>query len=308
MDIHGNAAAASANLSTVREFLDAVALMLSTVAPSGSLTQSTLDTYRSAVSTARANVNTASRAVAAGDTDLTIRERELALSRAGATPEEVAAARAALAAAEAALRRTQAELAKTVIRAPVAGLVTKSDLKVGEIVSANTPVLTLMSETGFEIKANVPEVDVGSVKVGDPVAIRLDAFPSEEFHGAVVAVDPAETVVEGVVNFEITVAFSEPDPRLKSGLTANLAIETARKSQVLVLPQHALIERDSGTFVRRHRDGETEDVPVLIGLRGRGGMSDTGGGLTLPGMVEISGGLAEGDRVFPVGLRQGEGQ
>lgn len=289
---------AKSNLDTIKSFLDHIALALNSLSTSSSLTQATIDGYRSDVSTARTNINTARTNLSAAEeklrtagSNLTLAENELALKLAGSTDEEIAAAKAQVKQAEAEVTSSQAQLNKAVLRAPINGIVTKQEAKVGEIVAANAILVSIISESNLEIESNVPEVDIGKVQVTNPVSITLDAFPGETFSGVVSYIDPGETIVDGVVNFKVTVLFNQADKRFKSGLTANLNIETLSKSDTLILPQFAIIENDQGTFVKKVEGGETKEIPVKVGIRGQ------------DGNVEILEGLAEGDKVLNIGFK-----
>ena len=276
-------AAASANLNRVSSFLGEAALALAPLRPTTSLTQATIDAWRADVSAGRVNVSTAA-------VNLSSAEEKLR-----GAPGAVDAARAARASAEAKIASARVALSKTLLRAPIAGIVTRQDAAVGEIVAANAALVSLISSQGFEIEANVPEVDIGRIQIGNPVRITFDAYPDDAVNGRVAKIDPAETIVDGVVNFRVTIAFNQTSTRVKSGLTANLAIQTNQKSDVLVLPQFAIIENDRGTFVRVPEGSATREVPVEIGIRGQ------------DGTVEIVSGLREGDRVLSVG-RKGSSQ
>jgi multidrug efflux pump subunit AcrA (membrane-fusion protein) len=150
----------------------------------------------------------------------------------------------------------------------------------------------MSSEGRLEIEANVPEVDIGKVAAGNIVRITIDAFPNETFTGKVRYIDPAETVVDGVTNFKIKVDFDTVDKRLKSGLTANLTIETLKKDNVVILPLYAISENASGTFVQKREGDKTILVPVTIGLRG------------YDGKVEILSGVQAGEVVLGGGKTQ----
>ncbi len=272
------AATAKINLERAAAFLNQLSLALNTLRPSTVYTQSAIDAWRSDVSTARTNTNTAV-------SNLTTAEEKYR-----AAPGDVTAARASLEAARAKLGTIRVNLDETVLSAPASGTITRQDAKVGQIVQANTTVTTLISGEGYEIEANVPEVDIGKIRIGNPVTITFDAYPDEPFGGRVVKIDPAETIVDGVVNYKVTVAFERGDARLKSGLTANLAIETEKRIGALILPQSAVIENDRGTFVRLAERPDRE-TPVSIGIRDRSGN------------VEVRSGIGEGERVLDVGRR-----
>jgi HlyD family secretion protein len=152
-------------------------------------------------------------------------------------------------------------------------------------------IASVISDKKFHIEANIPEVDIGKIAVGNPVSITFDAFPDETFTGSVAKIDPAETIVDGVVNFKTTVAIESPDARLKSGLTANLSIETVKKTGVPILPQSAITETREGTFVKRYENGVFVDREIKTGIRDKNGN------------IEIVSGVSEGDQVQNVGLR-----
>lgn len=291
--------AADSNLRHIRSFLDATSLALSALGANPTLSQTTINGWRSDVSTARTTINTAISNLTAAEeklrsaeSNLIITENELALDRAGSTPEDIASQEATLRQAKARVEATEAQLAKTVLRSPISGIVTKQDADVGEIIAPNSPLVSVISESDYEIEANVPEVDIGKLALGNLVSITLDAFQNESFLGRVVHIDPAETIVDGVVNFKITILFERPDKRMKSGLTANLSIETLKKENILVLPQYAIIENDQGAFARKLVSGKETDVAIVIGIRGE------------DGSVEIVSGLEEGETVANVGIKQ----
>jgi HlyD family secretion protein len=142
------------------------------------------------------------------------------------------------------------ELSKFTLRSPISGVVTKQDGKLGQIVTAGSPIVSVISSNDYEIEANVSEVSIGNVVVGSTVSIKMDAFQNEGFPGTVAYIEPGETIVDGVVNFKTTVAISDDySSYLKPGLTANLLIQTYRRDDVLVIPTYALINKDGKSFV-----------------------------------------------------------
>lgn len=298
----------AAHLSAASIFLERTSDTLNTGCVSGFA-----DTYRPVVNAARTSLNGAASAV--NNAAQSVNAQKLALQRlqnqfntsvAGSTADQVAIQEAAVAQAEAsyvaqsavveqaqaAAQNVGAQLAKYTLTAPFAGLVTKQDATIGALATAGTPLVSLISDDKLEIEANISEVDVGKVKVGNPVQITLDALAGENFSGSVTYVNPAETIVDGVVNYKIKVLFAKFDPRFKSGLTANLAIETQRKENVLVLPQVAILENDQGTFVKKMVNGKEQEVPVKLGVRALNGDTEL-----------LSGEIAVGDDLVNVGFK-----
>lgn len=288
---------ANKNLEQIKSFLDKAALAVNGFAANSNFIQTTIDGWKSDISTARTNVNTAVVNLSAADeklrtteSSLTLEEQELLLEKAGTPPEQVDAQEAEVEQAEANVKNYEALIAKMLLRVPFEGTVTRQDAKVGEIVSQNISVVSLMSVATFQIEASVSEADIAKIAVGNKAKVTLDALGSEaEFNAQVVSIDPAETIIEGVPTYKTTFVFEDIDPRIKSGMTANLTIITARRDNVIVIPQRALIIKDGGKSVLvSTNDLEPKEIKVETGLRG----SD--------GNIEILSGLKEGDRVATI--------
>jgi multidrug efflux pump subunit AcrA (membrane-fusion protein) len=121
--------------------------------------------------------------------------------------------------------------------------------------------------------------------------MTLDAFPSETFTGAIFYIAPAETNTQGVITYQVKIAFDNADPRLKSGLTTNIDIQTKQVNDVLILPQYAILQNDNGTFVERVVAGVATTSPVTLGIQDQ------------KGNVEILSGVTFGEQVVNIGLR-----
>lgn len=258
------------------------------------LSDSTLATDKDALNTARTNINTALtnvndqiQTIATQKITVETAYNQLQLTQAPASTEVLAGALADIRSAEANVKNANALLYKTYISSPINGIVTKQEAKVGQIASANTTLVAVMSDN-FKVETFVPEVDVAKITVGNPAEITLDAYGSDTFFTAkVVKIDPAETVIDGVSTYKTTLEFDAHDPRIRSGMTANTTIETAKRVNALSLPQRAVYEKDGKKFVRVSTgtsvSGERE---VVVGIRGSSGN------------VEILSGLEVGESVL----------
>jgi HlyD family secretion protein len=218
-------------------------------------------------------------------------EAQLNVAKAGSAPTDISAQEAQVAQARASVESAAAKLQNARIVAPISGTVTQFDAKVGQLGSAGTPLVSIMSDTGYEVDAAVSETDLGKISVGDAVLMTLDAFPGETFDGSVFYIAPSQTETQGVISYEIKISFEKADPRLKSGLTTNIDIQTNSKDDVLILPQYAILQNDEGTFVEVLEEGERKQVPVRLGLQDQ------------DGNVEIISGVKEGQQVLNVGLK-----
>jgi len=282
------------NLEEVRVLLERISLAVNPLYPTPSLTQTTIDTYKSSLSTARTNINTGIANLSTADEKfrnasgaVATAEQELALTLAGSTPEDIAAQEAALEYAQAQVKSSEALLAKTVIRAPFSGVVVKLDARVGEILTANAATITLISDGKFMIEANVPEADIAKVAVGNPATVTLDAYGSEvNFPATISVVEPGETIIDGVPTYKVTFEFINQDARIKSGMTANIDISVNSKKGALLVSQKAIVSANGGKTATVLRGGMLQEVAVKTGLRGDGGF------------IEVISGLSEGESVL----------
>jgi RND family efflux transporter MFP subunit len=283
----------STYLSEVKSYLEILAEAVNGVQVSSMVSEATLDSWKLDVSTARTNVSTALSSIIAADTAfraaqsaLRVAEEQLSLKRAGATAETLAQQAARIAAQRATLATYEAQAAKMSLVAPFSGVLTRQDAKVGQAVSPGVNLVSLMSDGAFKIEANIPEVDIAKIKVGDSARISLDAYGADiPFPATVATIDPAETVLEGVPTYKVTLRFNENDPRVRSGMTANIDIETAKKVDVLRIPSRAVFTKEGEKFVRIPAGATTTEVTIVIGLRGSNGM------------LEVLSGLSEGERI-----------
>lgn len=244
-------------------------------------------TNQNAISTAQTAINTAENTLATA-------EDNLALKKAGNTQEEInaqdAQVRQALAninSQRTQIKQAEIKLAQTIIHSPINGTMIKQDAKIGQIVSPNITIASIMSEAQFQIEANVAETDIAKVKIGDPANITLDTYGNDIiFTAKIISIDPAETIIEGVSTYKTTLEFTKEDGQIKSGMTANIDIVTAKKEGVIAIPQRTIIAKDGQKFVLIGLlNNQQEERKIETGLR------DSSGN------IEIISGLSEGEKI-----------
>ncbi len=261
---------------------------LNQAVPDQTTSATTLAADMTAVGTARTSLNAAVTALTATQSSATAAEKNLALVVAGPTVDAVAASEAAVAAARAEVENAAAALAKTRIVAPFGGVVTRIDAKAGQSVSPSTADISMQSDGVFEIDTYVPEVSIALVAVGNLATTTLDAYGSRvPFAAKVVAVDPAETLKDGVPTYKTTLIFLAADSRIRSGMTANAVIETGVLHDAIVIPAGAIRTDASGA----------SHVSVLAERKVAPRAVELGATPSL-GQVEIRSGLSVGDVIL----------
>jgi len=220
-----------------------------------------------------------------------------------------------------ALDKAKADLEHCTITSPIDGVVISRNVDVGQTVAASlqAPVIFQIENdlTKMQIDSNVAEADVGVVDVGQDVDFTVDAFPMRTFHGKVVQVRNAPITVQNVVTYDTVIGVSNPDLKLKPGMTANVSIIVAHKDNVLQIKNAALRYRPADAT-----SGEMGSrSPAPAGSRGGAGRERRTGERTvyvLPGgqpkpvqiktgisdgvLTEVVEGLKEGDRVVTAEL------
>lgn len=185
------------------------------------------------------------------------------------------------------VKQRENDLVDYFLRAPFAGVVTRLDIKTGELAIAGQATVTMINSGLFQIESFVPEINIANIKVGNPAKITLDAYGSDVvFEAQIISVDPAETIRDGVSTYKVKLQFSQIDPRIKSGMTANIILTTLSKPDVISVPPSALITLGEQKFVQVKIGDQVVRKAVTIGSIGA------------LGQTEIISGLKEGDLVI----------
>lgn len=153
--------------------------------------------------------------------------------------------------AEAYLRRVKEDLKRAIITSPIAGIVSKLDAKVGEVVitgtmnNPGTVIMTISDLSRMQVRARVDEVDVPLVKPGQKARIYLQADQNAPIAARVVRVASKSTKQLGrdVVSFETLLEVLTKDDRILPGMTANVEIEVAHQQDALTVPVEAVVHR-----------------------------------------------------------------
>jgi HlyD family secretion protein len=199
-------------------------------------------------------------------------EEELARLKAGPESDEIAAAEARIAAAQASI-----ELAW--IESPFAGVVTQVDVKPGDRAVIGTPAFRVDDFAHLLVDVDVSEVDINRVEVGQPVILEFDAILAAQYEGQVVEVSPVGNIVQGVVNFKVTIELLDPDEKVKPGMTAAVNIVVSQLENVLQVPNRAVRVVDGNRVVYLLKGGQLEKVDIELGASADLYSEVVGGGL-----------------------------
>lgn len=238
--------------------------------------------YQSALQTESSALSEADAALSEAEAVVAQKEADLELKKTPARPSEIAAARASVLSAEGQVSSAQAALENTMIRTPVAGTVTRVDIKPGEQATAGSSAIILQDVDNLYLEVNISEANIAGIKTGQNVTVTFDALGADKiYNGQVQFIDPASTLVSGVVNYQIKVSLPRT-PEILPGMTANLIVVSDQKEDVLVIPVRAVVDREGKKFVRVVTDPLTKtffEEEVELGMEGDGGLVEVTSGL-----------------------------
>ena len=185
---------------------------------------------------------------------------------------QIRSAEAAITQNEAQLKQNQVNLDHTVITAPIDGLVISRNVDRGQTVAASmqAPTLFILAAdlTKMQVVANLDESDVGRIRPHQRVTFHVDAYPAEEFVGTVTQVRLQPIMQQNVVTYATVIEVPNPELKLKPGMTANVNVEIARRSNAIRVPNAALRFRPTNDIYAAL--GQTPPETGPGGGRGRG--------------------------------------
>jgi HlyD family secretion protein len=221
--------------------------------------------------------------------------------------------------ARAALKQAKDDLSKTSIYSPLSGTVSKLNKEQGEIALGSQfqedVIMVVSNLAGMEALVDVDENDIVLVGLDNNASIEVDALPDVDLRGTVTEIaNSAKLTESGTANqkteFEVKVAVTEPDPKLRPGMTASAEIVTQTKDEVLGIPIQCVAVRtpqqlktgmvqdsgvDTAVEFRPDRDGFVELVFVVED--GRAAARQVVTGIQSESRIEILDGLDEGEQV-----------
>ncbi len=215
------------------------------------------------------------------------RVAELAIKKSVARNSDIELANANILSAQGQVEQAYARYSNTFIKTPTEGTITRVDIKIGELAQAQKSVISLQDISNIYLETNINEANISNLMIGMPIDITYDSFGENRiFSGKITKIDPASTLVSGVVNYKVT-ASTEQTPEIKPGMTANMTIKVNNRIDVISIPSRAIIKDNKGNqsvrLITNTKKKNWKLVPITTGLEGDGGI------------VEVTKGLSVGD-------------
>jgi RND family efflux transporter MFP subunit len=193
----------------------------------------------------------------------------------------------------------------SIIKAPFYGVIAKKYTEVGELLLPGKQIVQIVDPARIYVLATIDEVDVGRLRITQPVTITVDAFPGEKFKGTVRRISP---IVSGgkleTRTADVWIYFNEKQKRIKPGMSADVEILVTTLQNVLSVPSQAIIERDG-----KKQLYVAEGSSLKIGDTAVARLKPVRLGETNWSFTQITGGLSAGEYVITTpeaeGLKDG---
>ncbi|MFH1564812.1 MAG: efflux RND transporter periplasmic adaptor subunit [bacterium] len=219
------------------------------------------------------------------DAKIAIQEKELALQelKDGADELDIRAKKITIQQKQEALNTAIEDLKDHEIYAPFDGIIAKVNVAKGDSVSSGTAIGSVIT-TQKIAEVTLNEIDAANTKVGQKVTLTFDAAEGVTAVGEVASIDTLGTVSQGVVSYQVKIAFDVQDERIKPGMSVSSSIIIDSKQNVIMSPISA-VKTNGGSYVEILVNGAPQKKKVTTGIS-----NDT--------MIEIVEGLEEWEQVI----------
>ncbi|MGY4285968.1 HlyD family secretion protein [Bradyrhizobium sp. LM2.7] len=260
----------------------------SVLVKSGAVSTSDMEDASVAYETALADSGAAAAQVASQEVRIHEAKTQLAVARSRVVHSEAQVRRS-----QAALHQAEADLDRTVIRAPMNGIVIDRSVTAGQTVAASFQAPTLFTIGDLHavnIEIAVDEADIGELRAGQKVMFSVDAYSDKDFVGHVTQIRKSPHIQESVVTYTVVAAAKNDDLLLFRGMTAKADIIVGDKPDALQVPSAALrfrpkgLPQPSGSHVWVAAGSSIRPVSVRVGV-------------STEGRTEIIGDVSEGEAV-----------
>jgi len=181
----------------------------------------------------------------------------------------------------------------SVIRAPISGVVSSRDIKLGQNVAANNVAFRITDTSELVAYLQIPQAELAKFSAGHSASLRVDSMPDTDFAATIVRISPTIDTRNGT--FRATAFVDNQDGYLVPGMFARIDVSYEKHEDVLTVPADAIVAEDDEMTVYVVANGEVTQRIVTTGISANG-------------QVEILSGLAEEEEFVVVGhsgLRDG---
>ncbi|MGD9732808.1 MAG: efflux RND transporter periplasmic adaptor subunit [Desulfamplus sp.] len=221
------------------------------------------------------------------ETGLSAAKEKHEMLKSGATPTDIAVQKALVKEAQSKLDMARAKLAESIITAPFDGIITKVDIREGDLATSKGAILSLMESASIVVRFSVPESYSNAVNRETSISAFFDALPNKEYSGKVVRLYPEIDSKTRTRTVEAKVDSSE---NLAPGMFARIDLATESSDKGVVIPDRAVLKTQSGeavVFILKE-DNTAEQRKIVTGIEAQG-------------KIQVVSGLNQGEKFIASG-------
>jgi multidrug efflux pump subunit AcrA (membrane-fusion protein) len=193
-----------------------------------------------------------------------------------------------LTSAKARLQAAQTTVDARSLTAPFAGTITEVDIMPGDQVTPASVAFRLDNLDRLLVDVMVSEVDINNIKVGQPVTLSFDAIQDKQYQGVVSQVAPVGDVLQGAVNFDVTVELTDADQDVRPGMTAAVNIIVDQITDALLVPNRAVRVVNGKQVVYLLNNGQLVETPITLGASSDNQSQVTSGNIQVGDQVVLN--------------------
>lgn len=183
------------------------------------------------------------------------------------TESDIAIQQAAVEQANQSYQQALLRLENASIVAPFDGVIASVNIIAGQIGSTSTAAMSIIDRNPLRIDLKLSENDIVQVQKGDTAELSIDAIRDWAQTGTITNIAPAADTSSGIVTYKARIDFSDADPRVFVGMTANVSIVVDKRENVLLVPNSALLPKGTGRVVQiKDASGAITEIDVTTGM------------------------------------------
>jgi len=215
-------------------------------------------------------------------------EAELARVQAGTQPAQLQQQEILLEQLREKVSRAETAFYRTILTAPIDGIISAQNTQIGALVAPNVKIVEITDIDPLWVTIQVDELDIRLISEVMPANITLDALPDVVLSGRLESISSFGQNVSGIVNYDVRIALTNTDPRIRVGMTTEANIIIEKRESIIIIPNSYIRrDRDNQAFVNIVK-GNTilRDVPITLGLIGQS-VSEVTEGLTIGDVIGL---------------------
>ncbi|KZL91611.1 efflux RND transporter periplasmic adaptor subunit [Clostridium magnum] len=179
-------------------------------------------------------------------------------------PQSTQVATAQVAQSQAGVNSAQIQLNNATITAPISGVVSAKDVKVGQLASSQSGSVTIIDSSSFIAEISVPDKIIGKVQVGQSVQVSISALENKKVSGVIDKISPNSNSKDN--SYTIKVKVDNSNGELTAGMFAKVSLPSENKNNILTVPNEAIKMENNVNYLYLAENGKVKKVSVDTGI------------------------------------------